>query len=113
MNRLGAGQETVQSNIGGGVNQVALVAVQPDGVGAGSSAYSAVIFGDFGLPIVAAAAVENSYVRVNSNVYFYQTYTYNDVAPVQFGLAGNLNIVVSSTGWKTFYYRVTREFMLV
>lgn len=93
----GAGQGIVQSNIGGGVNQAADVTFNATGLGAGSSAYGAVTFGDLGLPVVKASAVANSSVRVNSNVYFYQTYTYAGDAPVEFGLAGNIHIVGSTT----------------
>jgi hypothetical protein len=93
----GPGQRIIQSNIGGGVNQAADVTFNATGVGAGSSAYGAVTFGQLGLPVVKAAAVANNDMRVNSNVYFYQTYTYAGTAPVEFGLAGTMHIVDSTT----------------
>lgn len=94
---VGSAQKIIQRNLGGGAGQSADITFAGTGVGAGSSAYGAVTFGELGLPVVKASATANSDVRVNSNVFFYQTYTYNGSTPVDFGLAGTMHIVNSTT----------------
>lgn len=86
-----------QSNLTGGAGIEANTTFSGAGIGAGSSAYGALHFAGVGLPQVRASANAVGDVRVNTNVYFYQTYTYTGADPIDFGLAGNIHVVDSST----------------
>jgi hypothetical protein len=82
-----------QSNLSGGANIAATTTFSPGtGPGVGSSAYGSIHFGDVGLPTISASASAVGQVRVNTNIYFYQTYTYTGADPIDFGLTGNLHI---------------------
>jgi len=86
-----------QSNLSGGAGVEANATFTGTGVGAGSTAFGSVHFGGVGLPQIAASASAVGNVRVNSNVYFYQTYTYNGADPIDFGLVGNIHVDDSTT----------------
>lgn len=86
-----------QSNLSGGAGIEADTTFHGTGIGAGSSAFGSVQFGDIGLPQIAASASAVGNVRVSTNIFFYQTYTYTGEGSIDFGLAGNIHIDGSTT----------------
>lgn len=86
-----------QSNLSGGAGVEANTTFSGTGIGAGSSAFGSVHFAGLGLPEIKASASAVGDVRVNSNVYFYQTYTYTGADPIDFSLVGNIHVDDSTT----------------
>jgi hypothetical protein len=86
-----------QSNLSGGAGTEANATFTGTGVGAGSTAFGSVHFNGIGLPQIAASASAVGNVRVNSNVYFYQSYTYTGADPIDFSLVGDIHIDDSTT----------------
>src|SRR4051812_49167415 len=59
----GTGQNVVESARVGGAGQAVTTTFTATGPGAGSSAYSAISFGDVGLPVIKTSAQANGAVR--------------------------------------------------
>lgn len=90
----GPGQTTAASRYGGGVGVAGLNELD---VGSGNRAFSDVSFGSFDLPVIRAATQASGNVRMNINVFAFQSYLVGGTGPTPFSVAGTMHIVDSST----------------
>lgn len=87
------GQTIVTSARSGGVG---IAGYNGLNIGGGNQAWSDVTFGAFDLPVIRAFTSAPGDVRMNINVFGFQSYVYGGAAATPFSIAGNLHIVDSS-----------------
>ncbi len=90
----GVGQQIASRQYGGGIGVAGLNSLD---AGGGNWAYSDVSFGGFDLPVIRAATQATGDVRMNVNVFGFQSYLIGGTAPTPFSVAGSLHIVDSSS----------------
>ncbi|PZP33294.1 MAG: hypothetical protein DI603_07925 [Roseateles depolymerans] len=90
----GAGQGVVMRQYGGGVGYAG--ANDLDG-GGGNVAHSFVSFGDFDLPLISGWTSAPGDVRMNVNVFGFQSYRMAGTGSTPFSVAGTVHIVDSSS----------------
>lgn len=87
------GQNIATSSRGGGVGIAGYNGLD---IGGGNQSWSNVTFGAFDLPVIQAFTSAPGNVRMNINVFGFQSYTYTGTGATPFSIAGNLHIVDSS-----------------
>lgn len=87
------GQTIATSSRGGGVGVAGYNGLD---IGGGNQSWSNVTFGAFDLPVIQAFTNAPGNVRMNINVFGFQSYVYSGSGATPFSIAGNLHIVDSS-----------------
>lgn len=90
----GPGQQLADYRFGGGLGVAGTNLLD---AGGGNVARSDVAFGGFDLPVIRAATQADGDVRMNINVFGFQSYLIGGTGPTPFSVAGSVHIVDSST----------------
>lgn len=90
----GPGQELADYRFGGGVGVAGSTLLD---AGGGNLARSDVAFGGFDLPVIRGLTQAPGDVRMNINVFGFQSYLIGGTAPTPFSVAGSVHIVDSSS----------------
>ncbi len=90
----GPGQAIANRSYGGGVG---VAGINDLDAGGGNRAWSDVSFGGFDLPVIRGWTQASGDVRMNINVFGFQSYLIGGTAPTPFSVAGTMHVVDSST----------------